>query len=389
MKHYLLLILAVLGMQPPCLVAGGPSGPLRYVPADSVVGFAPGADNFLQTAMVVESDVRPRAIPVVEEGKRRLGRMRRTWDAQVTPRLGITGSTAAPRLPVREEEVYAAVDILDQAARLWQLTGEAGYMDAVERLAYNTLSAAVIGGGEAFARRVAARALAGATGVMAATGDDCIYLNLYANCLVRVDADSMCVSLDVQTLYPYSGRVKVRLGGMPQGRHRWTLKLRIPEWSWSERPVVGCYSMMGRAARLFTCYRNGHDMEQRVERGYWLVTADWGNGDEVYFDLPETPVWLRACGTDGRPVRDGVALQVGPLVYAAEPALPPGRYLATEAPLGLADAEGIDGQSLLQGKAYTFGPPADAETASFPQLFVPYREATEGAGLWSAEQSDQ
>jgi DUF1680 family protein len=100
--------------------------------------------------------------------------------------------------------------------------------------------------------------------------------------------------LHVETDYPWSGTVRVRVAEGGGGR----ISLRVPAWA------SGATLSHGSVTR-------------RVPPGYAAAEAEWAPGDEIRLELPMDPRWTFP---DRRAdaLRGGVAVERGPLVYCAE-----------------------------------------------------------------------
>jgi DUF1680 family protein len=122
--------------------------------------------------------------------------------------------------------------------------------------------------------------------------------------------DGRRVTLAVETGYPSTGRITVRIIHSDGGP--WTLRLRMPRWT----DAAG---------------------------GYAQHTQDWRPGDAVTLDLDMTPRQvLPHPRVDA--LRASVAFQRGPLVYCLEQADQPGLNLADVA----ATAEAVDRGGVLE-----------------------------------------
>jgi DUF1680 family protein len=208
-------------------------------------------------------------------------------------------------------ETCAAVGGFGWAWRMLLATGDPGYADAAERMLLNGFLAGVSlagteyfyvnplhlrSGAHADENRSPAhgrrgwfncaccppnvmRTLASLGDYVATTDDDGVQIQLYAPSVI----DAGDIGLEVETSYPWDGRVRVRVTRTPE--REWTLSLRIPGWSGESR------------------YRT----ERRV----------WNEGDTVELDLP-MPVRLSVADERVDAVRGCVAIERGPLVYAIE-----------------------------------------------------------------------
>jgi DUF1680 family protein len=114
-------------------------------------------------------------------------------------------------------------------------------------------------------------------------------------------------TLEVETDYPWNGRVRVVVAAAPGGR--WSLALRVPHWA--DDPSVRV---------------NNEQLPAAVADGWLHIERDWKPGDELVLDLPLEPRFTRA---DPRVDADRglVAVERGPLVYCIEAVDHPGQRL--------------------------------------------------------------
>jgi DUF1680 family protein len=108
------------------------------------------------------------------------------------------------------------------------------------------------------------------------------------------------VTLEVETDYPWSGAVAIRVVSTPTGS--WALAVRVPDWAGGASLVV-----------------DGAAVQTAPTDGWWVVDRRWTVGDEIALTLPLEPRFTRA---DPRidVARSSVALEYGPLVYCFEAA---------------------------------------------------------------------
>jgi DUF1680 family protein len=137
------------------------------------------------------------------------------------------------------------------------------------------------------------RTLASLDGYLATGDAGGVQLHQYAPGTVT----SGDIALDVETEYPWDGLVRVRVASSPG---RFALSLRVPSWADGATLTAG-----GQA--------------QPAAPGYARLERDWNPGDVVELRLP-----MPARTTTAHPrvdaVRGCVAVERGPLVYAAEQA---------------------------------------------------------------------
>jgi DUF1680 family protein len=341
----------------------------------------------------------------VETGDRELlEAVVRQWEHTVAMRTYLTGGMGSRHsgesfgddfeLPPDRaySETCAGVASVMLAWRLLLATGEARYADLAERTLYNVVATSPALDGRAFFyanplhQRVpgvppadeenprpaaglrspwfhvsccptnVARTLASLAAYVATTDDLGVQLHQLTSCTVRTALpDGRPVGLRVETDYPWSGDVVVRIEESADSP--WRLSLRVPGWA-------GEAVLVDRGRR------------RPVASGYAEVHRAWRPGDEVRLELPVRPQWTRP---DPRvdAVRGCVALERGPLVYCLESTdQEPGVSLeavAADTSAELAEAEAPGGVAVAgEGRtiAVADGGPVPGTAARL--AFVPY-----------------
>ena len=274
-----------------------------------------------------------------------LAAVRRRWADMVETRMYLTGGLGSrPRdeafgdpfeLPpdLAYAETCAAIAGVMVGWRLLLATGDPGYADVIERIAYNGVLSGISLDGCEFSyenplqrrtRRVSSdghdgsrspwkicaccppnlmRLISSWQHYLATTDERGIQVHQYAAGEIVAPAGGGTVRLSVATDYPWSGDVAVTVLDAPD--EPWTLSLRVPAWA--------------RSATLGVA-----GMTRAVSPGAVEETRVWRAGDRVELALDMEP---RVTEPDERidAVRDCVALERGPLVYAIESAdLPDG-----------------------------------------------------------------
>lgn len=281
--------------------------------------------------------------------------IRRIWEDVVSRKLSLTGGVgplqhgeaygAAYELPnACYNETCAAIALMMWAHRMFLFTGDAAYGDVIERTAHNGFISGVALTGDRFfypnplAYDGAAknnhdhagrapwfgcaccppnlmRTLAALTGWFYAVRDTSLYVNFYAASEGQVEIGGTAVRLVQATDYPWDGRI--RLTVEPAQPATFTLRLRLPGWA-QGRPVPSdLYAYAAPARPAWTLRVAGQECRPAIEAGYLVVTRAWQAGDIVELDLPMPVQTVR-----GHPrieaVRDAVAFERGPVVYAVE-----------------------------------------------------------------------
>ncbi|MDQ3171695.1 MAG: glycoside hydrolase family 127 protein [Acidobacteriota bacterium] len=272
----------------------------------------------------------------------------RIWKHLVDSKLYLTGGIGAAGghegfgdpfdLPNMQayNETCASVGMDYWNHRLFLLHGDAKYIDVMERTLYNGLVSGVALDGKTFfypnplesigqhARAewfgVACcpgnitRFLASVPGYIYAKNADAIYVNLFAAGTADIDLAGRKVTVTQETRFPWDGAVNIAVA--PERAGRFTVNVRIPGWARNEAVPGTLYRFVGTAPAA-TIAVNGQNVPLALDKGYVSITRDWQAGDTIALALP-MPV--RRIVADDRVAADRgrVALQRGPIVYAAE-----------------------------------------------------------------------
>jgi DUF1680 family protein len=284
------------------------------------------------------------------------GAVERLFEDVVSRKLYLTGGLGARHegeafgdafeLPNRTAyaETCAAIAGVYWYQRLFLLTGEARYVDALERTLYNGVIAGVSLAGDRFfypnplesdgryafnhgaATRQPwfdssccptnlARFVPSVPDYVYAVRGRTLYVNLYVASEAGASVEGDALGLVQETGYPWDGRIELRVDPARPGPLE--LRLRIPGWA-RERPVPSeLYRHVDGPAPAFSVAVNGKPWAARLDGGYAVVDRSFAKGDVVTLELP-MPV--RRVAADERVTEDRgkVALERGPLVYGVE-----------------------------------------------------------------------
>ncbi len=273
------------------------------------------------------------------------------WDNMVEKKYYITGGIGALgegeafganyQLPnmTAYNETCAAVANDFWSQRLFLLHGDAKYVDVLERTLYNGLISGVSLDGETYfypnplesngqhqrspwfgvacCPGNITRFTPSVPGYVYAQKGDSIYVNLFMSNKAEVKMDSgAVVNLTQQTSYPWSGDVKIKVN--PTSAAQFTMKVRIPGWARGEAVPGDLYRFTDKDVKQTVQLQvNGREQPLELDNGYAKITRQWHAGDVISLSLPMTihRVVANEKVTDDQ---GKVALQRGPIVYAAE-----------------------------------------------------------------------
>jgi DUF1680 family protein len=272
------------------------------------------------------------------------------WENTVGKKLYITGGIGASgsgeafgkhyELPnmTAYNETCASVGMDFWAHRLFLLHGDAKYIDVMERTLYNGLISGVSLEGKTFFypnplesngqhERSAwfgvaccpgniTRFLASVPGYMYARQGDTLYVNLFARGKADIDLDrNRRVKLVQETRYPWDGAVRITVA--PERTRSFAIKVRVPGWARNEPVPSDLYRFADSVGSPVGLKVNGQAIAFTPDKGYAVIDRMWKAGDVIELDLP-MPVRRIAAHENVEADRSRVALQRGPIVYAAE-----------------------------------------------------------------------
>jgi hypothetical protein len=274
----------------------------------------------------------------------------RIWQDVVGRRLYVTGgigSTSsgeafglAYELPNMSayNETCAAIGNDYWNHRLFLLHADARYLDVMERTLYNGLLSGVSLDGKSFfypnplesagqhqrspwfgcacCPGNITRFLASVPGYVYAHQHGRLYVNLFVASTATVVLDGgPTVALTQETRYPWDGAVKITLA--PDTPARFAMHLRVPGWARGEPVASDLYRFADPSDEPVTLRVNGSPVPLDLEKGFARVERQWKKGDVVELGLP-MPVRRVVAHPSVEADQGRVALQRGPLVYAAE-----------------------------------------------------------------------
>jgi DUF1680 family protein len=335
--------------------------------------------------------------------------VRRIWEDVVERKLYVTGALGARRniegfgdayeLPNKTAygETCASIANVYWNARMFLQSGDARYVDVLERSLYNAVLAGVSLEGDTFfypnplesdgvytfnhgaltrspwfesscCPTNIARFLPSVPDYVYATQGDTLYVNLFVSSQAEPSVGGAPVRVSQQSGYPWDGDVTIRLE--PATARQFELKVRIPGWARNEVVPSSLYRYADATRATYTLRVNGESVTAAVDRGYAVLARTWAPGDTVRLDMT-MPV--RRVAADDRVVdaRGKVALERGPIVYAVEGVDHGGTVLDLVVPEGA--AFGVDRRpSLLGGVAVLTAEVTDTQNRKRALTAIPY-----------------
>ncbi len=280
----------------------------------------------------------------------------RLWENVVGKKMYLTGGIGArhdrerfgedyelPRLSAYAE-TCASIGMAFWNHRLFLLTGEAKYLDILERVMYNGILSGVSLDGKLFfypnplesdgrfrfnkgrAERAPwfgvaccpgniSRFLPSVPGYVYATVEDSLYVNLFIEGEAEVRVAGRKVTVHQETRYPWEGEVKIRIA--PEKAAEFGVLVRMPGWAWNRPVPTDLYGYPERGDAKIRIRINGETADMKTEKGFARLRRVWKEGDviEVEFPMDVHRVEAHPSVSD---VEGMMAVERGPLVYTVE-----------------------------------------------------------------------
>jgi uncharacterized protein len=241
-------------------------------------------------------------------------------------------------------ETCASIGMALWNQRMFLLTGEAGYIDVLERALYNGILSGVSLDGRSFfyANPLSSdgrfkfnqdglgrapffetaccpgnisRFLPSVPGYVYAVRGDTLFVNLFIAGTARIDVGGRPVAVAQETRYPWDGAVGLTFD--PETPAEFTVSVRVPGWARNEPVPSGLYRYAASSTARPVFRVNGTPATPVVEKGFARFRRTWRKGDRVDVVWPMEARLVRA----GDAVKDDAgraAVERGPLVYCAE-----------------------------------------------------------------------
>ena len=350
---------------------------------------------------------------------RYLETIERLWENVVTRKMYLTGGIGARHDRERFGDAYELPSLTAYAEtcasignalwnhRMFLLTGDAKYLDVMERVIYNGVISGVSLDGKAFfyanplesdgkyrfnQGRLGrapyfgtaccpgniSRFLPSFPGYVYAVKDDTLYVNLFVGSSAKIDLKGNPVGIRQDTRYPWDGAVKISIE--PARESEFAVFVRMPGWA-QNKPVPGdLYRQAQIGDQKIELKVNGQRVDMNRDKGFARIRRTWKKGDAIEIVFPMDPRRVVA----GEAVKDTAgkaAIERGPLVYCAEGPDNGGRVLNLELPDNTAlipewRPDLLKGIVIIKGKALAVTKSADGGTVPSQKeqdfLAIPY-----------------
>lgn len=274
--------------------------------------------------------------------------LKRIWGNMVGKKLYITGGIGSraqgegfgPNYELHNHQAYcetcAAIANVFWNQRMFLATGDAKYIDVVERAMYNGVISGVSLSGDKFfydnplesmgehdrqkwfgcacCPGNITRFMPSIPNYVYATQGKDIFVNLYVQSHASVSTSDNVVELSQVTSYPWEGKVELTVN--PDTEETFALRLRIPGWAKSSPVPSDLYSFADKVTDTKLTV-NGKSVRLKELDGYATLVRSWKRGDKVTLEFPMAVRRIKA----NEKVADDkgkFAMQRGPIVYCLE-----------------------------------------------------------------------
>ncbi len=221
--------------------------------------------------------------------------------------------------------------------RMFLLTGDAKYLDVLERVLYNGIISGIGLTGDLFfypnpltshgqhkrspwftcacCPSNVTRFVPSVPGYVYATKGNDLFVNLFVQNEAEIQTDSQVVHVKQETDYPWNGKIVIAID--PEKAKKFTIAIRIPGWARNQPVPSDLYSYLKASDEKLRLQVNEIPLDFTVENGFVRIDREWKKGDRIVFDLP-MPIRRVQSHEKVEENAGRVALERGPLVYCAE-----------------------------------------------------------------------
>ncbi len=273
----------------------------------------------------------------------------RIWDNMTGKKLYLTGGIGSraqgegfgPNYELHNQQAYAetcaAISNVYWNERMFLATGDAKYIDVLERALYNgVISGVSLSGNKFFYDNPLescgqherqpwfgcaccpgniTRFMASVPGYTYATLNNDVFVNLYVQSKANIKVGDKDVELTQTTHYPWEGSIKLTVNPSQMGM--FTLKMRIPGWARQQPVPTDLYHFAKPLPGNWELTVNGVKVTSPILNGFVAINREWKCGDVVELVLPMDVQRIQA-NSNVKDDEGKLALQRGPMVYCIE-----------------------------------------------------------------------
>jgi hypothetical protein len=234
-------------------------------------------------------------------------------------------------------ETCAAIANVFWNHRMFLMTGDAKYIDVLERSLYNNILSGVSLGGDRFfypnplesngqhersewfgcaccPSNISRFIPSMPNYIYARKGTD-LFVNLFVSGSTIFETPKGNIKLMQESNMPWNGHIVFTLH--PEKPAKANVHIRIPGWA-AENPVPGnLYEFLNDPSALPLFKINGTEVSPKIENGYAVLSEKWEANDKIEVVFPWEIRRIKA-HPNIEDNRDKMALQLGPLVYCTE-----------------------------------------------------------------------
>jgi Uncharacterized protein conserved in bacteria len=277
------------------------------------------------------------------------------WENMINKKMYITGGLGArhsgeafgnnyelPNLTAYAE-TCAAIGGVYWAERMFRLSGNAKYINALERMLYNGVIAGISHSGTEFfycnplesdgaykfnsghLSRSAwfdcsccptniIRFLPYVPNLIYAVKNNELYVNLFVANKAKISLEGNEINIEQKTAYPWNGKIEITVE--PENQTGFTLKIRIPAWA-QDYFDGDLYHYTNKKQKTFSIKVNGKTTSGELKNGYFEISKTWKKGDKITLDFPMEIREVEANPNVENNVGK-IAIEYGTLIYCQE-----------------------------------------------------------------------
>lgn len=232
--------------------------------------------------------------------------------------------------------------------RMFMLTGNAKYVDMLERSLYNGILGGIGLDGKTFyyanpmqyaysngklsgenkrspwfscscCPSNICRFMPSIPGYIYAKRNTDVYVNLFASSTTKMEIEKgRTITLSQESDYPWKGDINIKINSDDKKDISFDLLVRVPGWSNNKLFPTDLYHAFQNSTESPKISLNGSVLNASMNgQGYFRISRNWKNGDEINLSLP-IKTQLVESNEKIKANKNLLAFQRGPLMYCAE-----------------------------------------------------------------------